>query len=336
MSQKTIQLVAFISFVSLILVGSQQYMAQAWGFWGHKRVNRMAVFTLPNEMMGFYKEHIEYLTEHAPDPDKRRYAVEGEAERHFIDVDHYGEYPFEMVPRKWDDAVAKYTEDTLRAYGIVPWHLEVMLARLTKAFKNRNSRRILQLSAEVGHYLGDAHVPLHTTVNYNGQLTNQKGIHGFWESRIPELYGENFDYWTGKATHISRVNDYVWQTVLDSHAALDSVLVFERELNERYPSDQKYCYETRGQQSLRMYCEAYTLDYATMLDGMVERRMRKAIVGVGSFWYTAWINAGQPDLTRLDEALFTEEDAKKREELNKAYEAGKANNSVKGRGNVHY
>jgi len=45
---------------------------ERWGFYGHKRINRVAIFTLPPEMFGFYKEHIEYLTEHAVDPDKRR------------------------------------------------------------------------------------------------------------------------------------------------------------------------------------------------------------------------------------------------------------------------
>ena len=73
--------------------------AKAWGFWAHQRINRMAVFTLPTEMLMFYKKNIEYLTDHAVDPDMRRYAIEGEAARHYIDVDHYGTYPFEMVPR---------------------------------------------------------------------------------------------------------------------------------------------------------------------------------------------------------------------------------------------
>lgn len=51
--------------------------AQAWGFYGHRRINRMAVFTLPPAMFGFYKRHIDYITDHATDPDSRRYAVAG-------------------------------------------------------------------------------------------------------------------------------------------------------------------------------------------------------------------------------------------------------------------
>src|SRR3990172_4609601 len=112
-----------VSFL-LVLITS---LAFAWGFWAHQRINRMAVLTLPPAMMGFYKRNIDYLTGHAIDPDKRRYVVEDEAAKHYIDIDHYGKWPFPEMPRKWDDAVEKYSEDTLRAYGIGPWHIEKML-----------------------------------------------------------------------------------------------------------------------------------------------------------------------------------------------------------------
>ncbi len=321
------QSILYILIALLLFTAGITYhqMAHAWGFWGHRRINRLAVFTLPPEMIGFYKKNIEYLTEHAVDPDKRRYSTKDEAPRHYIDVDHYGEYPFEMVPRKWDDAVEKYTEDTLKAYGIVPWHLEVMLRRLTYAFEKGDSKRILRLSAEIGHYTGDAHVPLHTTLNYNGQLTGQKGIHGFWESRLPELYGDDFDYWVGNAKYLDDPNPHIWEFVLESHAALDSVLGFERKLNDTYPSDQKVSYETRGQRILKTYSEGYSKAYLDMLDDMVERRMRKAILNVGSFWFTAWVNAGQPNLNKLDKALLTEEEKKEQELLEKDFNSGAIN-----------
>lgn len=303
-------------------LGALNQPAQSWGFWAHKRINRLAVFTLPPEMIVFYKKHIEFLTEHAVDPDKRRYATEDEFSRHFIDVDHYGTYPFPEVPRKWDDAIKKFTEDTLKAYGIVPWHTEVMIKRLTWAFKQGDIGQILHNSADIGHYIGDGHVPLHTTENYNGQLTNQKGIHGFWESRIPELYGEEYDYWVGKAEYVGKPLDEIWKYVLESHNALDSVLVFERQLNQQFPADQKYCYESRGTLMAQVYCEGYTHSYSNMLDGMVERRMRQAILQVGSFWYTAWVNAGKPDLDKLGEYQPTEEERKQEEELNKKIEEG--------------
>ena len=290
----------FIFSVAFLFVPEKQ-PAYSWGFFAHQKINRMAVFTLPDGMIGFYKQHIEYVSAHAVDPDKRRYASEDEAPRHYIDIDHYGEYAFDSVPKWWNKAVAKYSEDTLKAYGIVPWHIEKMVYRLTEAFKSENMDLILHYSADLGHYVADSHVPLHTTENYNGQKTNQKGIHGFWESRIPEMKSEGYDYWVGKAKYIDKPLDKAWAVVRASNAAVDSVLTFEAQLNAKYSPDKKYSFENRGATLMKVYSKEYTEDYDRMLDGMVERRMREAIITVGSLWYTAWVNAGKPDLNRFND-----------------------------------
>lgn len=294
-----------------------------WGFFGHKRINRVAVFTLPPEMFGFFKENIDFITEHAVDPDKRRYGVDGEAQRHYIDIDHYavdGQDPFEIVPKRWEDAIAKFTEDTLQAYGIVPWHILVMKYRLQKAFESKNIDLILKNAAEIGHYIGDAHVPLHTTENYNGQLTGQRGIHGLWESRIVELNSEEYDYFVGKGIYVSNVLDFAWEAVKASHAAVDSVLTIEKELTAEFPSDQKYTYETRGNVVIQTYSKAFCDEYQKRMDGMVERRMRQAIIAVGCIWYTAWVDAGQPDLSKLTNKPPSAELLKELEELENLYQ----------------
>jgi hypothetical protein len=285
-----------------LAMGSNKESQKIWGFFGHKRINRIAVFTLPQEMFGFYKDHIEYLTEHAVDPDKRRYAVEGEAQCHYIDLDHYykpGEDPFTIMPRRWYDAVAKFTEDTLQTYGIVPWHINVMKLKLQKAFETKNVDLILKYSADIGHYIGDAHVPLHTTENYNGQMTGQRGIHGLWESRLVEVNAEDYDYFVGKGKYVKSIVDFAWEAVEASHLALDSVLRIEKELTAEFPSDKKYSYEQRGNVTISVYSYDFSQEYHKRMNGMVERRMRAAIIAVGSIWYTAWVDAGQPDLSAL-------------------------------------
>lgn len=282
--------------IALILLAGSIF---GWGFWGHQRINRMAVFSMPPEIFAFYKYHIDYITTHAVDPDKRRYAVEGEAACHYIDIDRYGAHPFDSIPERWKDAVEKYTEDTLMAHGIVPWHIEKMMFRLTNAMREKNLAKILKYTADIGHYIGDAHVPLHCTSNYNGQLTGQHGIHGFWESRIPESFGEEFDYFVGRCSYIKSPLKEAWKIIRASYAAHDSVLLFERKLNASFPADRKYAYELKGNMTVKVYSIEYTKAYDKMLDGMVERRMRTAILSVASFWYTAWVNAGQPDLSSL-------------------------------------
>lgn len=299
-----------------------------WGFFAHKKINYYAVFLLPPEMMVLYKPQIDFLFEHAVDPDKRRYAVPAEGPRHYIDIDHYGAYPYDVLPRKWNNAVAKYSEDTLNAYGIVPWWLQTMLYRLTDAFKEKNQAKILKYSAEIGHYIADAHVPLHANSNHNGQFTDQKGIHGFWESRIPELLADKeWDFLIGKAEYIKDPAEFIWKRVLESAAASDSVLNFERELSKKFSSDQKFAYEDRNGITIRQYSSDFSRAYDALLKGMVERRMRQSVFAVASFWYTAWVNAGQPDLTKLSNKEFSAEDLKEFEGLNNAWKSG----TVKGR-----
>lgn len=301
-----------------------------WGFYGHKRINRMAVFTLPQEMFGFYKEHLEYITEHAVDPDKRRYAVDGEAPKHYIDLDHYykpGENPFEVMPMRWQDAVSKFTEDTLQAYGIVPWNITWMKSKLQNAFETGNVDLILKYSADIGHYIGDAHVPLHTTENYNGQMSGQYGIHGLWESRLVEINAENYDYFVGKSTYQRNVLEFAWNAVKGSHLALDSVLRIEKELTAEFPSDKKYSFEQRGRVTARVYSYEFSQAYHERMNGMVERRMREAIIAVGSIWYTSWVDAGQPDLNALKNTPVSQELLDEMKELNVHFE----NDAHKGR-----
>jgi hypothetical protein len=273
-----------------------------WGFSGHQLINRIAVFTLPIEMFGFYKEHIDFISDHAIDPDKRRYVVEGEAACHYIDIDHYtknGADPFSEVPKNWKVALEKYTEDTLRVYGIVPWHILVVKSHLQKAFESKNVDHILKYSAEIGHYVADAHVPLHTTENYNGQLTNQRGIHGLWETRLVELNADKYDYFVGKANYIAKINDFSWKAVEDAHRALDTVFEMEKAVSLELNSEKKYSFESRGNSTVRVYSYEFSQAYHQRLNKMVERKMRASILAVGSIWYTAWVDAGQPDLTAL-------------------------------------
>lgn len=314
-----------VALTFILLIAHKSF---CWGFYAHRKINQYAVFLLPPEMMILYKPYIGFLEEHAVDPDKRRYAIPEEGPRHYIDIDQYGVYPYDSLPRKWSEAVAKYSEDTLNMHGIVPWWLQTMLYRLTDAFKEKNQAKILKLSAEIGHYIADSHVPLHASSNHNGQYTDQKGIHGFWESRIPELMAEkDWDFFIGKAEYVKNPADFIWARVLESAAAADTVLKFEKELSLAFPADQRYAFEDRNGQIIRQYSSAYAKAYNDKLKGMVERRMRQSIFAVASFWYTAWVNAGQPDLTKLTNKSFSESELKEFEALNNAWR----NSSLKGR-----
>lgn len=293
------------------------FLFSAWGFFAHQKINRLAVFTLPPEMSGFYKKNLDYITDAAVNPDRRRYAVPEEAPRHYIDLDVYGDSAAYKLPRYWNDAVAKLGEDSLTKHGIVPWHLNRVYFQLREAFLLKDPASILRLSADLGHYVGDAHVPLHTTKNYDGQLTDQIGIHGFWESRLPELFFNEYDFFVGPARHINNVQLAVWETIAKTNQALDSVLRFEKELSVKMPT-RKFNFETKGKQTVKVFSYEYAQRYHQMLNGMVERQFRASVKMTGDLWYTAWVDAGQPNLKELINYQPTEQElAQRREELKK-------------------
>jgi len=388
--------------VSVLLLSASEIPNQyghnhvSWGFFAHKRINKLAVLTLPPEMMVFFKKNIDFISDHAVDPDMRRYSTRIEGARHFIDLDQYGTPPFPHLPRNWSDALIQHTDirvidtkgDTLllvshrdsmtpvmrqeyrrwfqqsvvpafysgkervdtdsvfrffsewgrldnrpdaaffqefiSGHGILPWNLQHFQQKLTTAFRERNARKILKFSAEIGHYIGDAHVPLHTCSNYNGQKTGQHGIHGFWESRIPELFAdESYDYFVGKPSYIENTRDWFWKCALDSHTMVDSVLSFEKILRESFPPDRQMCPDMRQGIMGIHPCREFASAYQDALDGMVERRMRAAIIAVSSAWYTAWADAGQPDLSGLDAGAPDQQELEEDQSVRNAFALGK-------------
>ena len=270
----------------------------SWGFYAHMRINRLAVFTLPAGINQFYKYNIKYLSDHAVDPDKRRYADTAEAARHYLDAELYEKH-IDSIPFKWDDAVKKYGLAKLNQHGILPWQIQKSYYKLVNAFQDKDSLKILIYSAYLGHYIADAHVPLHTTQNHNGQLTNQVGIHAFWESRLPELFAKRYNYVVGTARYIENPLKEAWKIVKHTHKMVDTVLRFEAKLNASFPSYKKYSYSERNNQVTRQYSLAYSKAYHDGMENMVERQMRSAISSIGSYWYSAWIDAGQPVLKNM-------------------------------------
>jgi len=274
-------------------------LCSSWGYFAHYKINRLAVFTLPKSMAGFYKANIEFITEHAVSADKKRYVDTTEAPRHYLNADHYGKKPFSKIPQRWADAVVKYSEDSLNKQGTVPWTIQRTYYRLVNALKAHDTLAILTASANLGHYIADAHVPLHLTQNYNGQLTNQTGIHALLETRIPELFGNSYSYYIGRAHYIENPLAEAFKICRASYSEVDSVLRMERLLNKTFPANKKMVRVKRGNKWVTDYSVEYARAYQKLLKGMVQRRMRSAILEIGSYWYSAWVDAGQPDLNKL-------------------------------------
>jgi hypothetical protein len=220
-------------------------------------------------------------------------------------MDHFEQVlPFDTMPRKYQDACEKYSKDTIHAYGLVPWNIQWMLRQLTEAFSKHDVPRVLKLSAELGHYVGDAHVPLHSTENYNGQLSGQHGIHGFFETRLPELFFQQYDFFVGMASYLHEPLGSAWKAVEESFACLPKVFNFEKEVQASIPEADKFSYLLKNNQQVRVYSVAISEAYHQKLEGMIEARLQAAILSVASFWYTAWVDAGQPNIEDWQETTL--------------------------------
>lgn len=298
--------------IVILLITLVKQTTFGWGFHGHKLINKHAVYSLPNNaLFAFFKKHIETITDRSVNPDKRRYIIESEACRHYIDFEAYLTHDSAQFPKYYPQALAQYTEDSLHKHGILPWNVFNVQKNLTKAMASGNADAIVALAADLGHYVGDANVPLHTTHNYDGQLTNQKGIHALWETRLPELFASDYDYLVGIAQYEKDVQARAWLAVHAAHAGVDSVLRFESVLSKSFPNDQKYGFEERNTATLKLYSKAFSEQYAQALNGQVERQLVRAIKMTADLWYTSWIDAGQPDLSKL---LATEKPQKEEPE----------------------
>ncbi len=273
---------------------------KAWGFFAHQLINELAIYALPPELFEFYKQHVSYLKAHAVDPDKRRYINPKEASRHYIDLDYYEHAsPIDSLPRTYSAAALKYSLDTIVKHGTVPWQIQFTLNNLEAAFCENNVSLVLKYSADLGHYMADAHVPLHNTANYNGQLSGQVGIHGLFESRLPELFANQYQTIAPKAIYLSNPLQFTWNTIQEGYALLPIVFEKDKLVRKKIAPNKHFGFVKKGNKWVKIWSFEYATAYHNALNGMVEKRMMQAVYAIASLWYTAWVNAGQPTLYKV-------------------------------------
>lgn len=323
-----------IGFLILLVSGSVS-LAYAWGRWGHKHISRAAVFALPDGMQKFYYNHIDFITESAVIPDLRRALLndKNEPPRHFIDIENF-KTPISDLPRSPQEAFKKYDSSFLNRNGYLPWYIESLTEKLTHAFKNRDKSEILFLSSELSHYIADAHMPLHTSSNYNGQFTGQKGVHSLWESALPEMFGSSYDFKTAPAKYIDNIPEETFKMIAQSHALVDTLLEKDKEVRSHFTRDNMYKKDSSGKTvmfySSPVFSEAYETAFNKALDGMVERQLRLSIYDVACYWYTAWVNGGKPNLLSMDDPHLTQQNKKNYKIELQAWKKGKLLNLSNG------
>lgn len=296
--------------ILILLVSGSVTLAFGWGQWGHEHISRAAVFALPSPMQKFYYNHIDFITEGAVVPDLRRGLLNdrNEPPRHYIDVEDF-KIPLSSFPKTAKEAFEKYDSAFLNKTGYLPWYIENLTGKLTFAFKKRDKSAILFLSAELSHYVADAHMPLHTSSNYNGQLTGQTGIHSLWESTLPARFGGSYHFKTPPAIYIQNIPDETFKMIEQSHRLADTLLAKEKEVRSRFTEENRYKRDSSGNvvkfYNSPVFSDKYAEQFNEALGAMVEHQLQLSIYDVASYWYTAWVNGGSPDLISLDDPHLT-------------------------------
>jgi hypothetical protein len=287
--------------VGLLIVGLAALTTFAsWGFLVHRTINQLAVYQLPKEMQPFFHSNMEYIVRNSVAPDQRRNSDSLEETRHFIDFEVFGDSAAWKMPTDWNAAVQKYSKDTLLKYGYVPYHIMVMKDRLTNAFRSKNKDSILFYAADLAHYISDAHVPLHTSINYDGQMTGQKGLHSLWESTVPEIHINEYNLSTShKARYLSNPSQALWEALRHSHALLPDMLQQEREASKLFTEETKYRVQMRDGRESKRYSSEFAKEYSKRLGNTINDQLLRSTELVADFWYTSWVDAGKPDLSKL-------------------------------------
>lgn len=302
-------------------------ICSSWGFLVHRTIHQLAVYELPSEMQPFFFRNMDYLVKNSGRPDERRNTDSTEATKHFIDLEMYEHGNTDRMPMYFNEAIRRYTRDTLLTYGYVPYYVIIMKERLVNAFKMLNKDSILFYANDLAHYIGDANVPLHTSVNYDGQLTDQKGIHSLWESMIPEMEINSYNLRSKhKAKYLDNPQEAIWIAIRRASALVPEMFRLETEVSKNFTANTKYRIQQRRGKEVRSYTSEFAKAYSAALKSSINEQLIHSADLIADFWYTAWVDAGKPNLCTIVQPCMSDTDF---DNFKKQYKSFKKNTLIR-------
>jgi hypothetical protein len=276
--------------LAVLVMPSQAF---AWGFDAHKFIADRMIALLPPELKPLFEQRRDFIVERSIDPDLwRTVGWEEEPPNHFLDMDHkaFGPYPYAGLPRDYADAVQKFGRDFIHQQGLLPWRTSEFYGRLVREFESLKrtpppayaTDNIVLFSAIMTHYVSDGHVPLHSVINYNGQLTGQDGVHSRWESALFERHRDRLSIAPPPVKAVAVPRDEMFAVLLASNRDSAGVLDADRKAAE----------------GRELYDEAYFDAFAKGTLSTLERRLNDSIAGAASFIIGAWEAAGKPAIPK--------------------------------------
>jgi hypothetical protein len=259
-------------------------LASAWGRSAHKLVVNQAIDTLPQDVRGFFESNRGMLLQHANDPLDVVAKTPAEKRNDHLYLDKYGRFPFDALPRNYKAAVEKYGKSKLQSNGVLPWEIGVYSQKLTEDLKTSRWDEAKLDAAILANYVAEAHDPFSTTENFDGKLTVQTGVNERFGAVLIDRFSSFFPMRPNDAAFINDPTDHAFEVCLGSHSMLETILLADR---NAYIAGKSYSYNDE------YYDRFYDQTAATLI-----RQLSEASTDIGSYWLTAWINAGRPQLPR--------------------------------------
>jgi hypothetical protein len=286
--------------------------ANSWGFEAHKKITELAIDIILNlqsvkgveqqkfnSLKKFLEANKATIIERCIEPDMVRNELKDEQFNHFIDIDRYGSYPFEELPRDKRKAIEKFGFENVQKNGLLPWRIADVMDSLGEAISNQSNEKMLRYFSWIAHYVEDAHQPLHVTENYDGQLTNQPGIHSRFETELVKHMisknGLNFNpkRLASELVNFEPISDkvkFAFDIVLESYKYIEPILEADRFAKDKIPVEKLYRVEKRDGRTRYIYSDDYYSIMNERLGSLVLSRMEKSAVRLAYIWLNVWNN----------------------------------------------
>jgi hypothetical protein len=286
--------------------------ANSWGFEAHKKITELAIDIILNlqsvkgveqqkfnSLKKFLEANKATIIERCIEPDMVRNELKDEQFNHFIDIDRYGSYPFGELPRDKRKAIEKFGFENVQKNGLLPWRIAEVMDSLGEAISNQSNEKMLRYFSWIAHYVEDAHQSLHVTENYDGQLTNQPGIHSRFETELVKHMisknGLNFNpkRLASELVNFEPISDkvkFAFDIVLESYKYIEPILEADRFAKDKIPVEKLYIVEKRDGRTRFIYSDDYYSIMNERLGSLVLSRMEKSAVRLAYIWLNVWNN----------------------------------------------
>jgi hypothetical protein len=254
--------------------------ASAWGVAAQRLIAARAIETLPPEIRGFYEASASEIRAQAASPTLALEKDPEEKKYHVLYLDRYSPFPFDALPREYREALTKYGQTKLNSNGRLPWQVGVYSEKLTIAFRNHEWNNVRQFSAQLANYVAETFDPLNMSDPRDPRSGTRPGLQARFSTSLVDRYSLFLPLRPNDAYFIKDPTDNAFEDCIGAHSWLEVVENADR----------------RARAQLTDFSNEYYDRLYNLVGAVLIRQLSDAATEVGSFWLTAWTNAGRPSL----------------------------------------